>query len=277
MSAVDYWRNRVEAHHAQSLRAQDRSQGSEDFWRPFASGFRADPRRTDDPLVDRLAREVDPDSTLLDVGGGAGRLALSLALRCANVTVVEPSDSMVAELRDAVREGGIENVNVVPQTWEDAQVKPADIVLCAHVVYGVADIGSFVRKLDSHAGERVLMLVFMASPQSHLSPIWEAVHGEERVNMPALPELLRVLWEMEIYPDIEMFGASEPQVFESREAAIEQLRQRLYITPDTEQDRRLKMAVQDLLEETPDGLVVPGARRRRQGLIAWRPAVPSAP
>ena len=73
MSAVEYWKNKVQCHHEQSTRAQGESWSSEDFWRPFASAFRADPRRTDDPTVNRLARQVDLNSTILDVGGGAGR------------------------------------------------------------------------------------------------------------------------------------------------------------------------------------------------------------
>ena len=160
----------METHHAQSLRAQEGFTPSDDFWRPFASAFRADPRRTDDPTLDRVAREVDRDKTLLDVGGGAGRFALPLALHCRHVTVVEPSESIVGEFRDGARDAGIDNLSVTQGSWEEAHVEPADVVLCSHVVYGIADVAPFVRKLGSHARERVLMLVFMDSPQSALSP-----------------------------------------------------------------------------------------------------------
>ena len=118
MSAAERWRRQVETHHEQSLRAQEGLDLPEDFWRPYASIFRDDPHRRDDPLVERLSREVAPDGTVLDVGGGAGRLALPLALRCRWVTVVEPSPSMVAELWDAAAEAGIGNVTAVEEDWE---------------------------------------------------------------------------------------------------------------------------------------------------------------
>ena len=51
-----------------------------DVWESRSPFFKADPRRTDDVEVDRLAKEVNPATTLLDVGGGAGRFALPLAL-----------------------------------------------------------------------------------------------------------------------------------------------------------------------------------------------------
>jgi len=270
MSEAKSWTRQVEAHHAQSLKAQEDSP-PEDFWRPFASAFRSDPRRTDDPVLDSILRHVTSDSTALDVGGGAGRLALPLALRCAHVTVVEPSGAMVEELREATREAAIENLSIVEGAWEEVDVDPADVVLCAHVVYGVEDIEGFVRKLDSSARKRVLILAFMDSPQANLSPMWEPVHGQERVDLPALPELMGVLWEMGISPDLEMVEMSARGGYESWDAAIEQLRRRLYVAPDTEQDRRLQSAAQELLVETSDGLVVRGTGLRRQGLVSWRP------
>ena len=91
------------------------------------------------------------------------------------------------------------------------------------------------------------------------------------MDLPALPELLRALWEIEIFPDVEMLAAGSPQVFDNHEAAIDQLRRRLYVVPDTEQDLRLDAAARELLTETPDGLVVRGARPRRQALVLWRP------
>ena len=271
MSALERWKKRVETHHAQSIGARDRCAATEDFWRPYASHFRADSRRTGDPEVDCLGRQVRSEQTLIDVGGGAVRLALPLALRCRRVTVVEPSESMQSEPREGVLEAGIDNLTILDSNWENAELDPADVVLCAHVMYGVVDVDCFIRKFEAHAREQVLMLMFMEYPQSGLSPLWKVVHGEERVELPALPELLEVLWEMEVYPNVEMVEARGPQVFESHDAAVEQLRRRLYVNPDTQQDRRLQVAARELLVEEPDGVSVRGARPRRLGVISWQP------
>ena len=272
-SAIEYWKNRVETHHDQSLRTQaESSWSSDDMWRPILGLFKADPRRTDDPVLNRLCQMVTSATTILDVGGGAGRFALPLALRCRHLTVVEPSESMVEELREGAKEAGIKNLSVVQGLWEESQVDPADKVLCAHVVYGVAEIEPFIRKLQSHARERVVLLAFMECPISRLSPFWKPVHGEERLDLPGAPELLNALWEMDIYPDLEMFEETSPEAVESREAAVELLRQFLYVKPDTEKDRRLQAALGELLVETPDGFTVRESRPRRQALIGWSPA-----
>ncbi len=277
MSKIQEWRDRVESHHAQSERAiaemgDDGPDG--DFWKPLAANFRDDPRRSGDEVVDRLLREVTADSTILDVGGGAGRLALPLALHSRHVTVVEPSESMVKELYDVAGEHGIDNVSVVKATWEDADVEPADIVLCSHVIYGVADAEPFVRKLTDHTKKKVLLLAFMDAPQARLAPIWEPIHGEERIDLPALPELLAAMWDMDIFPDVEMLTRTGLHSFDDRESALDQLRRRLYVVPGSQKDARLKVAMKDLVYESPDGLAVKGSKPRRLGLLSWGPEGP---
>ncbi|MFQ5860326.1 MAG: class I SAM-dependent methyltransferase [Dehalococcoidia bacterium] len=271
MSAVELWKSRVKAHHAQSIKAQGGTVPPEDFWRPFASHFWLDPYRKDDPVLNRLIQEVQPEGTVLDVGGGAGRFALPLALRCRHVTVVEPSQSMVELLRQEALEADMQNLSIVQGAWEGVELQPAEVVLCAHVLYGVEEVEPFVRKLDSHARDRVLILMFVDSPQSHLSPLWKRVHGEERVTLPGLRELLPVLWEMELYPSLEMVHTSGPQMYETWEGAREEFRRRLYVKPGTAKDRRLETAMEKLLDRTPDGLVIRGTPSRHLGLLLWRP------
>ena len=270
-SAVERWRATVNDHHAQSERAKERISETGDFWGPLVSKFKGDPRRSDDPLLARLLRLVSSDSTVLDVGAGAGRLALPLALRCRSVTAVEPSESMAGALQESARESGIDNVNVMQSSWEEAKVQPADIVLCAHVVYGVADIERFVRKLESSATEHVVILAYVRSRAAQFSPFWKPVHGEDRIDLPGLPELMNALWDMRIHPDLEMVEDDRGQPAETREEALNVLRRLLLVEPDTNADGRLQAAMEKLLIETPDGLTFPDAGPRQQGLVSWSP------
>ncbi len=270
-SAIALWRQRVKAHHAQSIRAQGGREPSQDFWQPLAPGFRADPHRTDDATLNVLLRDVAPHETVLDVGGGGGRFALPLALRCRHVTVVEPSLSMVEVLRDGIAEARIPNLTVAHSVWEQVEVAQADVVLCAHVLYGVEDMKPFVQALGAHAMDRVIVPLFMSSPQVHLAPMWQRVHGEARVTLPGVPELLDVLWEMGIYPDLEMLEGQSRHTYENRQAALSQLRRRVYVQADTPEDQRLHEAMSELLVETPEGSLTWEAPLRRLGILRWRP------
>lgn len=272
-SAVRRWQDRAEAHNAQTRRVQQAggwTAGS--LFDSNTSAWQADPRRTGDPLVERLAQWVSPDDTLLDVGGGAGRFALPLALRCRHVTVVEPSDAMVRALHSGAEHAGISNVSVAPHTWEEARVEPADVVLCANVLYGPAEIVPFVRKLEENARARVLVLLSMQSPLSAYSPFWPLVHGEPHIDPPALPELMEVLWEMDIFPDLTMIHAESQQSAPDRRTALELLRRALAVRPGSQEDARFEAAAWELLVESPHGVTMRDARPRRQGLLTWQPA-----
>lgn len=271
-SAIEYWKRRVEGHNLQSTRVQGESLwASGEFWRPLMSNFKVDPHRTDDAGLNHLLSEVSADATVMDVGGGAGRFALPLALRCKHVVVVEPADSMVEALNEGARDAGIHNVTVVQEHWENADVERADIVLSAHSVYGVVEAEPFIRKLEANARQKVIVFVLTEQPQSQLSPFWKPLYGEERIDLPALRELMNVLWELEIYPSLRMFSPTPVQMFESKEAAFEQLRHRLHVDNDSEVERRLRSAISDLLEETPDGLMIKGSKPRRLGVLTWNP------
>ena len=89
--------------------------------------------------------------------------------------------------------------------------------------------------------------------------------------LPALPELVRVLWEMDIYPDIAMVPPEPPQSVPDRAAAETMLRRWLYVAPGSAEEGRLQSALDELLVETPQGLMVKDSRPRRQGLISWQP------
>lgn len=258
----------IEAEHAQT----DRIRGTptpEDHWEAYADRFKADPRRSDDPLVDRLLKDIRPHHTVIDVGAGAGRLSLPLALHCRHVTAVEPSPSMASALVEQAAEYDVPNVSLVQAGWEEAKVAPADIVLCVHVIYTIRDIESFVRKLDSHARERVMIILFKDPPQSQNYHIWRKVHHEERLPLPGLPQFQEVLQEMHIDAQTEMLPTRPVGGFDSVEQAMQELTSRLYLAPESPKISVLKELLPDLLEEVDGVHTIRGAKPLEPGLVWW--------
>jgi 2-polyprenyl-3-methyl-5-hydroxy-6-metoxy-1,4-benzoquinol methylase len=268
-SLTAHWRAMVEAEHAQSDRVRGATPPPSDFWEGRAQFFTQDPRRANDRTIDRLAWEVAPDTTLLDVGAGAGRIALPLALRCKHVTAVEPSPAMVRGLTATAAEHHISNVTVVQQAWETAEVPPADVVLCSNVLYTVRDAAAFIRKLEQHAQQKVLIILHHRQPIHFAAPLWPAVHGEKRLRLPALPELLPLLWEMDIYPNLEMLPPSPPRSFATPDEAKQALLGPLFIQPGSEKERVLDRVLPSFLDKVDGGFVVRGSQPQRPGLVWW--------
>ncbi|MGE3541269.1 MAG: class I SAM-dependent methyltransferase [Candidatus Tectimicrobiota bacterium] len=271
MSAIAIWGQRVAAHRAQMTSAR-LAAGIAASEEPVSPLFRAHPRRTGDREIDRLARELQPSMTLLDVGAGAGRFALPLALGCQHVTAVEPAAVMRESLRQLAAEAGIHNVTVIDRRWEEAEVPVADVVLSAHVIYQIEDIRSFVLKLAAHARMKVLMPTYVRPPMSRYAPFWLPVHGEVKHEVPGARELVQVLWELDLYPDVAMFTPEPFRALRTWEGALETLRRRLYVRPHTAQDARLQQAMHELLVQTTDGYVVRHAPPGRLALISWQPS-----
>jgi hypothetical protein len=79
--------------------------------------LKTDPRRPLDPNLEIIASYIAPDDVVIDVGGGAGRISLPLALRCREVINVEPSCAMATGFTANAAQAGITNVCAITDDW----------------------------------------------------------------------------------------------------------------------------------------------------------------
>ena len=267
--AVDRWHSQVRRHHSQSIAAQQIFDPNQDFWEGLAQNFKDDPFRKGDPVIDRREQEFAECRTLVDIGGGAGRLALPLSLSREAVTVVDSSKSMLAELQDSCEEAKIENVSSVFGLWEDAVIDIHEGALCSHVTYGIENIGKFLENVNQYASKRVVFIAFMKSPQAHLESLWREVHEEERVHLPGVPELMDVLWQLGIAPELNIIEHLGPHIYGSEKDAISDLRRRLYVNQGTRKDEILTRVLKSDLKPTEQGMELANSDGRISCLISW--------
>ena len=267
--AVDRWHSQVRRHHSQSIAAQQNFDPNQDFWEGMAQNFKDDPFRKGDPVIHRLEQEFAECRTLVDIGGGAGRLALPLSLSREAVTVVDSSKSMLLELQDSCEEAKIENVSSVFGLWEDAVIDIHEGALCSHVTYGIENIGKFLENVNQYASQRVVIIAFMKSPQAHLESLWREVHEEERVHLPGVPELMDVLWQLGIAPELNIIEHLGPHIYGSEKDAISDLRRRLYVNQGTRKDEILTRVLKSDLKPTEQGMELANSDGRISCLISW--------
>ncbi len=270
------WAARVRANREQVDRVREVPDG-QDFYAPVRSLFRADPTRTDDPLVAALLTLVRPGDIWLDVGAGAGRFALPIARALdpsgGSVVALDVSPSMLEALAEIAEDHAIENVRTVELRWppESSGLDfGADVGLIAHVGYDIEQIGPFLDALEAASRRLCVALLMERAPASAADPFWPPVHGEERIPLPALHDAMELLSARGRNPT-ETRIAIEPRRFESREELGGFVRRQLWIAPDGPKERRLEAALDDLTEQTDEGWTLKERSASNVGVVTWRP------
>jgi SAM-dependent methyltransferase len=290
ISAVEQYALRVDAVLAQRTRLRGPQPPGDLFagLSPDHPLIKADPRRPHDQNLAAIAAYIEPDDVIVDVGGGAGRMSLPLALRCREVINVDPSSAMGAGFKANASAAGIANTSVIQADWLAIDPPVGTVALVNHVTYLTRDIVPFVRKLERAGARRVVISVNSPPPPSWNRVLFQLVHGEEEAIVPGHVELANVLWELGILPDIRALPlpSARPVVpAPSREAAIDQAVARFNgdqwsnwpLGPELEGRIRrvLEARYDELFAAGRDGIVPRYITPGREILITWQPSAGS--
>lgn len=235
--------------------------------------FRADPRRPLDATLAAVAEYVGPEDVLIDVGGGAGRVGLPLALRSRELINVEPSPGMSEQFLDSAQEAGIGNVRAVTSEWLAAPDVTGDVVLAVHVTYFVREIVPFVEKLVRSARRRVVLFLGTPPPPTQSAALFELAFGEPEAPPPGHTQLLPVLWAMGSLPDVRVLGDMPPlgrTLSATREEAIEAALAGLNVqSPPASARDVIEREFDRLYTATPEGFRPTWRPRIRQLIVTW--------
>lgn len=157
------------------------------------------------------ALEALPDgkhSSAIDVGCGGGAATMAIADRLRSAVGVDQSEAMLRVFTEEAEARDID-AEVIAGTWPAMAEAAghADVVLCHHVAYNVASLGSFVQALDTAASRRVVMELTLTHPQTANAPLWEQFWQLERPAGPTAEDALAVIEEAGIDATLEI-GAS---------------------------------------------------------------------
>src|SRR5687767_7268390 len=122
----------------------------------------------------RRALEALPEGgTVLDVGVGGGASSLGLAPKPGLIVGVDPLEGMLESFRISAAEAGVAAKTVLG-TWPEVadQVEPADVAVCHHAIYRVAELEDFLTALTERARHRVVLEVSARSPLSQVDALW---------------------------------------------------------------------------------------------------------
>jgi SAM-dependent methyltransferase len=189
--------------------------------------------------------------SVLDVGCGAGAGALPLAGRARTLIGVDPSRAMLDAFARRAGELGAEH-NEVEGSWPEAAdaVEAADVVLCFHVFWNVADLEPFARALDEHARVRVVAELTAEHPLAWMNPLWRELQGVERPGGPTADDAVAVLEEIGLKPRVRRWSGPLRLHGAEPERLVAFVRTRLCLPEDRDPE------IQAALERHP----IPGSR-----------------
>jgi SAM-dependent methyltransferase len=203
----------------------------------------------------RRAREALPDKgSVLDVGAGGGAGSLPLAPPARRIVAVDESRGMLDAFAALAEARGLEHAEV-EGTWPAVagQVAPADVVVCHHVFYNVADLPAFAEALTAAARHRVVVEVTERHPQTGVNDLWRRFWGIQRPTGPTAFDALAVLRELGLEVGVEDWEAPARWAGQPREEVVAFVRRRLCLP--AERDPEVDAALGDRADLFPRRLV----------------------
>ncbi len=205
----------------------------------------------------RALEALPASGSVLDVGCGGGIATFALVPPASHVIGVDHQSEMLEMFAENAKKHGV-TYEVFEGFWPQVapEVPIADVVVCHHVVYNVADIGPFLRELSSHARFRVVIEMPTQHPLTNMSGAWEHFWNLDRPTQPTSEDLLEVLKEIGINPHVQYWPGP--------------MRDRIDIDQDSEFMRiRLCLPLERLPEVRGYLLANPLPKQREIATIWW--------
>jgi SAM-dependent methyltransferase len=233
----------------------------------FRSRARRAGSRPATPSNREAARFLPAGGTVLDVGAGGGAASLPLAGAAGRLVAVDESPAMVAAFLAAAEAAGVP-ADGVEGRWPEVagRVAPADVVVCHHVLYNVADLAPFADALTGHARRRVVAELTDRHPLVDLGPLWRRFHDLERPSGPGADDAVAALEALGLRVGRRDWESQDRFGFDDFDELVAFTRRRLCLPAG--RDPEVAAALLDEGTRQVDGVWVSG-QPRRVTTLSW--------
>jgi SAM-dependent methyltransferase len=266
--ALEWWREQLDGW---AIPTEILAAAPESPWGYPVGLFRSRARRAGPgpatPSTLEAARFLPEGGTVLDVGAGGGAASLPLAGPAGRLVAVDESPGMVASFLAAADATGVP-AEAVEGSWPEVagRVGPADVAVCHHVLYNVADLAPFVRALTGHARRRVVAELTERHPLAGLRPLWRRFHDLDRPTGPGADDAVAALAALGLAVDRQDWENQDRFGFDDFDELVAFTRRRLCLP--AERDPEVAEALLEEGTRQVDGVWVSG-QPRRVTTLSW--------
>ena len=132
-----------------------------------------------------------------------------------------------------------------------------------------AHCGPFLAGMEAATRDRCVAIQTDRSPASVADLFWPLVHGEERVPLPALPDLLGLLHARGCETEVVRVDRS-PRSFETVDALAAFLRRQLFITEGSDKDLHFRSVLADRVALRDGAWILANRPAGYIGIATWR-------
>jgi hypothetical protein len=265
---VAAWNALVDAFHEQTARLTEELEvGSESFWAARAPVFR--PGASESEELDYVRSLARPEDEWMDIGAGAGRLAVPLAAVVRRMVTVDTSATMRAALEESAAAAG-HTVEAHDARWpEQADTLPVvDVTLAANMLYTTSDPVAFLEAMERHARRLCVIGLADRPPRTTDPEVWAELYGEPLVVLPGARDFIALLGALGRRFDVATFAAPPVRPVTLDQAVAQHWR--YGIADGSPRLERLRELIGQHFTGA-DGMVHVHGGRRYMAVISWTP------
>ena len=178
---------------------------SENFWDEYPDKLLEEYEECSNypgPILERMMKFIDTNTTILDVGAGAGAYTIPFAQVAKKVTVVEPSKGQISRLMGKAERIGLNNIAVINKRWEDVkeeELERYDLVNAAYCFH-MLDIKVALQKMLNMTRSFLSLVAFS---DSNLMDVYQIILGKHDPG-PDYITIYNVLHQIGIHANVEI-------------------------------------------------------------------------
>jgi len=249
-----------------------------DYWTPHRVRLFSQAIQLSDfpaKVVKALEPTLADCESVLDVGAGVGSLTVPISKCVPQVTALEPSPTMLDELRATLARNHLENVTCLQAAWGETEIAPHDLVLVANVASIFENLLGFLTAAEplAHRAVALVQNVGPGAEKFYLGELYPLLLGRSYPQREDYLRTLALLHSLGIYANVQIVAYRFDQPFATMEEATDFWTEQMRLT-EPEQRRRLLAFLQSRLEHVGGHLIAP---MRRQSAVIWWQVPPREP